>query len=145
MLFLPGVVLALVQVSALRGRDELLGRAAVIDVVRLAHAGRGYARGVMEIVVPRGVETAAAALPAPQEPRVLRLVLDDDRGAAAACRLAHPILALAKDMGFGSIEHLLGGTEPQAVDGKLVDPVARVREEEFPHRRGALAVEVEGL
>src|SRR5438105_13051916 len=71
--FLPRVVLPLIQKSKLRHRDEFLRRAAVVGVVRLAAPSRRDHRRVMPVVIPERVEAVLV-----DQLRLLRLVLADD-------------------------------------------------------------------
>ena len=59
---------------------------------------------------------------------VLRLVFIHDVGAAPARRRAHRLADRRQDVLRRVVEDLLRGIEPQAVEVKLVDPIARVGE-----------------
>src|ERR1051325_2634554 len=59
-ILLPGVVLPLIQIPVLRGRDELLWRSAIAREIRLGATGECDAGGVMEVIVPDSVEPGAA-------------------------------------------------------------------------------------
>ena len=75
---LPGIPLALPEVSPSAGRDELPGGALIVGVIALATAGGGDHRGVVEVVDPGRVEAESALGDGPEQSRVLRLVLADD-------------------------------------------------------------------
>src|SRR5690606_2409507 len=77
-LVLPLVTLALVEEAALDGGYELLRGAEVVGVVRLAAARERHDSGVVEVVVPQGVQTVAAVLERQDEPHLLRLVLANE-------------------------------------------------------------------
>ncbi len=142
---LPPVALPLIQVTVLHGGDQLLGSAAVVGVVRLAAAGQGHHRAVVEVVVPEGVDAVAALLRWPHEPRLLRLVLRDQDDGALAGRASRLARDGGQDVLRRGVVHALGGVETEAVEAELRDPVGRVRDDELPHGRAVLAVVVEGL
>src|SRR5687768_14308609 len=85
---LPEVALSLVEKAVFRGRDELLRRAVVVGVIRLAMAGERDQRGVMPVVVPEGVEAVAALVERADETRLLRLVLRHEINRPPASRRA---------------------------------------------------------
>src|SRR5205085_5858384 len=76
---------------------------------------------------------------------LLRFVLGDDQGRALAAGGTYPAAdGLQQMLAEGAVVvNALGGVETQAIEVQLVDPVAGVLDEVFPHRSGALAVEVE--
>ena len=99
----------------------------------------------MDVVVPQGVEAVAAALGGADEPRVLRLVLgDDDRGPATSC-LAHTSAHDRNDVLHGVVVDRLRGVQPQAIEMKLIDPIARVGGEELADGAGVGSIEVDRL
>ena len=87
---LPLVALPLIEEAVLGGGDELARPAAIIGVIGLVVSGQRDHGAVMEIVVPQGVEPVAAVLGRPHQPRLLRLVLADDKGGAARVRPRAP-------------------------------------------------------
>src|SRR5262249_45130539 len=113
--------------------------------VGLTASGESDESAVMKVVVPEGVESAAAALGRPHQMRILLLILGDDEGAAAPRRLAHAFPDRRHDVLFRSVENLLGRVQTQAVEMKLVDPVTGIGDEELAHRGAVGAVEVESL
>src|SRR5262249_34704315 len=133
---LPLVVLPLKQVAVLRRRDELLRLAAGVAVIRLGPAGECDHRAVVKIVVPEAVEAGTALADRTHEAGVLWFVLRDDHRAAAARTLAHALSDRRQDVLGGAIVDLLCCIEPQPIEVELVDPVARVRDEELTHRPG---------
>ena len=127
------------------GGDELARAAAVIGVIGLVMSGQRDHGAVMKIVVPQRVEPVAAALGRAHQPGVLRLVLADDKGGAAASRRSHLPNDGGEDMVVRSIEDLLRRVEPQPVEMIFVDPIAGIGDEEFAHRTGIGAVEIDRL
>ena len=142
-LALPVVVLSLEQIPVLGRRDQFLRLAARVAVVRLGVAGERDHRAVVEIVVPDGVEAAAAVGDRPHEPRVLRFALRDHDDRAITRRAPRARADLRDDGRRRAIEDLLRRVEAEAIEVKLRDPVLRVREKEFPHRTRVGAVEVD--
>src|SRR5688572_28829174 len=76
---LPLVPLSLIQKSVFDGGDELLGFAAITAEIGFVPAGHRHHRAMMEIVVPQGVKSIAAAFRRLNEFDVLRLVFADDK------------------------------------------------------------------
>ena len=107
--------------------------------------GQRYHGAVMEVVVPQGVEPVTAVLGRARQLGVLRLVLSDDKGASAAPRRSHLPRDGGDNMIFRSIENCLRRVEPQPVEMILVDPIARIGDEEFARRPGIGTVEIDGL
>ncbi len=136
---LPLVALALVEEAVLGGGDELLRRAFIVGVVSLAPARERDHRRVMKVVVPEAVEPVAE-----NHPRVLRLVLADDDGRAPPRGAAHLARQRREKVLVRVVRDALRGVEAEAVEVELLDPVARVREEELADGRGVPAVEVDG-
>src|SRR5215510_11721451 len=101
--------------------------ATIVRVVRLSMAREGHHRTVMDVVVPEGVEAASACLFGTDERRPLRLVLRDDPGAAAWCRLADRSADVGQDVRMLRVVNGLCCVEPKSIEMKLVDPVARIR------------------
>src|SRR5947209_12677264 len=99
----------------------------------------------MKVVVPEAVESVAAALKRSDEARLLRLVLGDDERRSARRRRAHLARERSDDVVAGIVVDALRRVEAQAVEVELLDPVARVRDEELAHGPRVLAVEVDGL
>src|SRR5208283_4196542 len=100
---------------------------------------------VMEIVVPQRVEPIPAALDWAYQLRLLLLVLADDKGGSAVPRRSHLPDDGGDNMICRSIEDLLRRVEPQPVEMIFVDPIARIAQEEFAHRTGIGAVEVDRI
>ena len=142
---LPVIVLALKEEAVLRRGDELLRLAACVAVVRLAASGQRHHRTVVKVVVPQRVDPVAALFQRPDQPRVLRLVLRHDEDRTMTCRSTRAPADCGQQVLRRPIEDLLRGVEPQAVEMKLVDPVAGIADEELAHRRRVVAVEVEGV
>ena len=99
---------------------------------------------MVQIFVPHAVEAEAARL-GPHQARLLRLVFGDDQNAARACGVARRGGQLGDDIARGVVEDLLGGVEPQPVEMEFAHPIGGVFAHEFPHRSGALAVEIDGI
>ena len=142
-LMLPSVPLALIQESVLRRGDELLRRAEIVRVVRLAPARQRHHRGVMKVVVPERVEAATTALDGMKERRVLRLVLTDNPRAPLSGALANRLGDLGEDMRPARILDGLGGVQPQPIEVKFLDPVAGVGQHVVAHAGRARPVEVD--
>ncbi len=140
---LPRVSLPLVEKPSLDGRDELLGGPGVVAEVRLGAPREGDRRGVVEVVVPQGVEVVAAGRHRADEPHVLRLVLGDEEHRSPAGARPRPARDRRQHVLRGIVVDVLRGVQPEPVQVKLVDPVAGVRDEELADRPGALAVEVD--
>ena len=129
----------------LGGGDELGWATAVIRVVGLVMSGQRNHGAVMEVVIPQGVEPVTAPLGRTRQLGVLRLVLSDDKGASSAPRRSHLPRDGGDNMIFRSIENCLRRVEPQPVEMILVDPIARIGDEEFARRPGIGTVEIDGL
>ena len=117
----------------------------MVCVVGLAPPGERDQRAVVEVVVPERVESVAAAGGRAGEARLLRLVLGDDDRLAPARRLAHPAGDRCEDVFVGVVEDALRRVEAQAVHVELLDPVARVGDEELADVLGVRPVEVDRL
>ncbi len=143
---LPGIDLPLVDVAPLGRRDELLRRAEVVAIVRLAAARGGDDRGVVEVVGPQRIEPEAPLLRRPDQVRLLRLVLADDQRPAPPRGLAHPAGDRRQDVLAGRlVVRVLRRVDPQPIDMELLDPVGHVAQDELADRPRVLAVEVELL
>ena len=97
----------------------------------------------MEIVVPERVETVPALIERADQSRLLRLVLgtqDNRAGAGAGARRPSDF---REDVRARVVENLLGGVEPQAIEVKFLDPVARVRDKQLADRPRIGAVEID--
>src|ERR1700752_5254486 len=99
----------------------------------------------MEVVIPQGVEPVTAPLGRTHQLGVLWLVLSDDKGNSAAPRRSHLPRDGGGNMIFRLIENCLRRVEPQPVEMILVDPIARIGDEEFARRAGIGTVEIDGL
>src|SRR5271163_5074271 len=141
-LLLPLVALPLIEKAVFGGGDELARATAVVRIVGLVMAGQCHHSTVMEVVVPQRIEAVSAPLHWARELGVLRLVLSDNKGdSAAPCRTHLPGNS-GDDMIVRSIENCLRRVEPQSVEMILVDPVARIGDEELARRSGIRTVEV---
>ena len=90
----------------------------------------------MIVVVPQRVEAVAAARRIAHQARVLRLVFGDDVDRAlAAARRADAPDDVGEDVRRRRVLDVLRRVEAQAVEVELVDPVARVLDEERAGRR----------
>src|SRR5262249_17362081 len=109
--------------------DEFLGCPTVVGVIGLAAAGQGDHRRVMEVVIPKRVESVTAAIDGPNDPWMLRLVFTDDDDGPAASRRPGPAADLGEDV-FRRVWVVvvdgLRGVESQPVEVELVDPIGGV-------------------
>ena len=144
-LLLPLVALPLIKETVFGGGDEFARTAAIVRVVGLVMSGQRDHGAVMEIVVPQRVEPVTAALGRARQLGVLRLVLSDDKGDSAAPRRSHLPNDGGENMVFRSIENCLRRVEPQPVEMILVDPIARIGDEEFAHWAGIGTIEIDRL
>src|SRR5271169_5526834 len=99
----------------------------------------------MEVVIPQGVEPVTAPLGGSRQLRVLWLVLSGDKGDSPAPRRPHLPRDGGDNMIFRLIENRLRRVEPQPVEMILVDPIARIGDEEFARRAGIGTVEIDGI
>lgn len=144
-LSLPGVSLALVEIAVLRCRDELLGYAEVVGVVRLVSARQRDERAVVIVVVPHRVQAVSPFGNGPHHPRVLRLVLRHEQDGAAAGRRARRGRELREDVTRRGVVNGLRCVEAQAVEMELPYPVTGVGRVELAHGRRVGPIEVDGL
>ena len=99
--------------------------------------------GVMEVVVPDGVEAEPAFRARTDEFGILRLVLSDDydipvvRGGSGASG------QLREDVLIGVVEDLLRRVETQPVEVEFANPVTSILANVFPDRRAVGSVEVQ--
>ena len=114
-----------------------------VAVVGFRPPRQRHHRAVMKVVVPERVETVAALLGWPHEPRVLRLILRNEKDRPVAGRFARATADRFDDMRARGVVDLLRGVEPQAIQMKFVDPVAGVRDEELTHGGRVGAVEID--
>src|SRR6202041_1409040 len=142
---LPLVALALIEETVLGGGNELARPTAVIRVVRFVMPGQRYHGAVMEVVVPQGVEPVTAVLGGARQLGMLRLVLTNDKGDSATPPRSPRPGDGGDNMIFRSIENCLRRVEPQPVEMILVDPIARIGDEEFARRPRIGTVEIDGL
>src|ERR1700730_12933351 len=142
---LPLIALALIEETVLGGSDELARPTAVIRVVGFVMSGQCHHGAMMKVVVPQGVEPVTAALRRARQLGVLRLVLSNDKGDSAAPRRSHLPRDGGDNMIFRSIENCLRRVEPQPVEMILVDPIARIGDEEFARGAGIGTVEIDRL
>src|SRR5688572_18686108 len=142
-LLLPGVVLALVEKAVFGGRHELLRRPQVIRVVRLTPAGERDHGGVMPVVVPEGIQTESAFVRGSEEADILGLVFADDERPTRARRLSDLRAHLSDDVDRAVVVHVLRCVETQAIEMELLDPVARIRDDELAYRLRLFPVEVD--
>ena len=148
-LLLPFVVLPLIEKTPPQRRQQLLRSPSIVGVVSLAVSGERDQRRVVEVVVPERVEAIAffvrwSAGP-PHESGLLGLVLRDEVGPSPPGGRADPTTDRRQDVIVGGVEHLLGGVEAEAVEVKLLDPVAGVLDEELARGGGVVPVEVDGV
>ncbi len=144
-LILPGVALALKEVSPFEGAQQLLRRTRVVRIVGLSVARQRDARRVMKVVVPDCVETEAAARERPDESRLLRLVLRNEQDVAIRRRLARPTPDAREHVLLRVVSDVLGGVEAQAVEVVFGDPVSGVRDDEFADRSTIVAIVVHAV
>src|ERR1700730_3930897 len=137
--------LARLEETVLGGGNELTRPTAVIRVIGFVMPGQRYHGAVMEVVVPQGVEPVTAVLGRARQLGVLRLVLGNEKVASAAPRRSHLPRDSGDNMIFRSIENCLRRVEPQPVEMILVDPIARIGDEEFARRPGIGTVEIDRL
>ena len=116
-------MLALIQVSPLERRDELLGAAQVVVVVSFATPAQRDARGVMQVVVPERVAAEAALRYRLREARFLRFVLGADEHAPAlpAPRRTRSLGDVGDHVPGRVVDDALGGVEPQPIKAKFID------------------------
>src|SRR5262249_4841490 len=100
---------------------------------------------MMEIVVPKGVETAASGFWRTNEPSVLAFVLGDEEDVALTGGFAAVTGDFGEDMIGRVIVDVLRGIETQTVEVKFGDPISGVRSEELADGSGAFAIEVNGI
>src|ERR1700744_1076893 len=73
---------------------------------------------------------------------MLRLILPDNESMARSCGLAHTPDDRGEHVIGRGIKNLLSGIEAQAVEVVFIDPVSSVGDEEFTHRSGISAIEI---
>ena len=144
-LLLPGVPLALVEVTPFDGRDELLRLPQIVGIVRLILSGQRHHGAVMKIVIPERVDAIAPLLVWSHQLHVLWLVLRHDDGCAPAGHLAYAPRHGGQDMLGGLIIDILRRIKPQAVEVEFGNPVTGISQKELAHRPGVLAIEVDRL
>ena len=135
-LLLPCVILPLVEAAILEGRDQLLRGAVIISVIRLVAAGHRHHSAVVEVVVPERVKAIAALRRGADQLGVLRLVLAHQQGGAATRRLPHPAGHGRQNVVRRSVIDVLRGIDAQAVEVKLLNPVAGIGQEILADRTG---------
>ena len=143
---LPVVPLTLVEKSVAYAGNEFLRAAGVVEEVAVAAAGERDFRGVMEVVVPHGIEPEAACSRA-------------DRRCSLACGSFSAITTmflrrgrfraardeLGDDVAAAVVEDGLRGVEPEAVEMKVANPVQRVPDHEIARAVRVRVVEVQRL
>src|SRR5262249_46286455 len=140
---LPRIKLPLVQKTALRCRDKLLRRAAMIGIISLVMTGQRYHGGMMKVIVPQSVHSVAFRFWWLDQTYILRFVLRHHDCRATGCTLAHVIGDLRENVNLGSVTNVLRGVHPKPVEVKFLNPVSRVGNEILAHRPGIRPVEIE--
>src|SRR5262245_16154992 len=140
---LPRIKLPLVQKAALRCRNKLLRRAAMIGIISLVMTGQGHHGGMMKVIVPQSVHSVALRFRRLDQPYVLRFVLRHYDRKATGCALADAICDLRENMNRGSVANVLRRVHPKSIEMKFLNPVSRVGNEKLAHRPGIGPVEIE--
>ncbi len=96
-------------------------------------AGQGHVGTVVKVVVPHAVHAEASFFSRAHAKDVLAFVFCDEEQLAPVGR--HPGTGgdVPQDVYLRTVDDGVGGVETESVDVELVDPVARVGDEELPH------------
>ncbi len=105
--------------------------------------GECDARSVVEVVVPEGVQSHAAAGWWIEQLNVLRLVFAEQNDRAGRGGGPRRCGDLGNDVWLTGVEETLRGIQPQAVQVELTDPARGVLRVELAHRAAARPVEVD--
>jgi hypothetical protein len=90
-------------------------------------------RGVMQIVVPDGIDAEAAACHRSQQPNVLPFIFGDNQDRPVRCGGTRRADDLGKNVLFRGVVDVLRRVETQAVEVELVDPIGGIGRDKLPH------------
>src|SRR5205085_11923345 len=96
----------------------------------------------VENVVPECVEAIPTLLQRTHQPRLLRLVFGDEDNLPLPRNGARVTAGGRQNVVMGLIEDLLRGVESQAIEMKLLNPIAGVGNEELAYRSRVRSVEI---
>ena len=98
----------------------------------------------MEIVIPQRVQSVPALVWRLHKLHLLRFILGDQDHLARGGTFANFAGHGAQNVISGGVVDVLRGIQPETIQMELVDPVAGVRDAEFAHWIGFVAIVVDG-
>ena len=140
---LPGVVLSLVEETVFCSRNKLLGVAEVVGVIGLASASESHECGVMEVVVPHSVKSAAFGRGKNLAVELtLAFAKEHDAAISSDCPggagdRCQNVLAMGPAIADG-----LRGIKAQAIEVIVANPLLGVLDEKVADGKTMLSVEV---
>ncbi len=144
-LLLPFIVLALIQKPTLCGGNEFLRTAGVVVEVALARAGQCYPRRMMEVVVPHAIQIKPALIQRKELLAALALIFGHHEDFPRAGRPTCMANEIGDDMHRTAVIDRLDCVQSQAVQMKLVDPIACVGDNQVARSLAILAIKIPRL
>src|SRR5262249_47439680 len=140
---MPGVILTLEKKSPLDGRNQLLWTAGIVRIIRFSATGQCDSCCVVKIIVPDRVEPTAASPRRAGQLGTLRFILADKHDRPLSSGAARFLRNRRENMFWRAVEHLLRRIEAQAIEMKLFNPIACVRQEEFANSGRIVGIEID--